>query len=91
MRNGVLLCDEPTGAIDRATGMKVLEVLTQVNGEVRAPRGSLPKTPQSVTEAAMRRDPASGTIDFIMRSLKMYGLIQAVSDLIKQGPPAFEA
>jgi putative ABC transport system ATP-binding protein len=32
----VLLCDEPTGALDSATGIKVLEALTQVNRTVGA-------------------------------------------------------
>jgi putative ABC transport system ATP-binding protein len=32
----VLLCDEPTGALDSATGVRVLEALTQVNRAVGA-------------------------------------------------------
>lgn len=32
----VLLCDEPTGALDSATGIKVLEALTQVNRSLGA-------------------------------------------------------
>lgn len=32
----VLLCDEPTGALDSATGIKVLEALTQVNAAIGA-------------------------------------------------------
>jgi putative ABC transport system ATP-binding protein len=32
----ILLCDEPTGALDSATGIKVLEALTQVNLAVGA-------------------------------------------------------
>jgi len=32
----VLLCDEPTGALDSATGVQVLEALTQVNKAVGA-------------------------------------------------------
>ena len=32
----VLLCDEPTGALDSATGVQVLEALTQVNQAVGA-------------------------------------------------------
>ncbi|TCS67106.1 putative ABC transport system ATP-binding protein [Primorskyibacter sedentarius] len=32
-RPGVLLCDEPTGALDSKTGVQVLEVLEQVNRE----------------------------------------------------------
>ena len=35
-RPQVLLCDEPTGALDSATGVHVLEALTQVNREVGA-------------------------------------------------------
>ncbi|HAU22422.1 MAG TPA: ABC transporter [Erythrobacter sp.] len=31
---GVLLCDEPTGALDSATGVKVLETLAQANREL---------------------------------------------------------
>jgi len=32
----VLLCDEPTGALDSATGIRVLEALTQVNQAIGA-------------------------------------------------------
>ncbi|MBP0484429.1 ABC transporter ATP-binding protein [Sagittula salina] len=32
-RPGVLLCDEPTGALDSKTGVQVLEVLDQINRE----------------------------------------------------------
>ena len=39
----------------------------------------------------MRHDPAAGTIVIMLRSLKMYGMAQAVTDLIEQGAPAFEA
>ncbi len=35
-RPEVLLCDEPTGALDSATGIRVLEALMQVNREVGA-------------------------------------------------------
>jgi putative ABC transport system ATP-binding protein len=35
-RPDVLLCDEPTGALDYETGVKVLEVLEQVNRELGA-------------------------------------------------------
>jgi putative ABC transport system ATP-binding protein len=35
-RPAVLLCDEPTGALDSATGVHVLEALTRVNEEVGA-------------------------------------------------------
>ena len=40
---------------------------------------------------AMRHDPGSAAIVIMMRSLKMYGMAQAVEDLIEQGSPAFEA
>jgi putative ABC transport system ATP-binding protein len=30
----VLLCDEPTGALDYATGKRVLEVIAKVNAEL---------------------------------------------------------
>jgi len=33
-RPGVLLCDEPTGALDVTTGVKVLEVIQRVNQEL---------------------------------------------------------
>jgi len=33
-RPEVLLCDEPTGALDSATGVQVLEALTQVNNDL---------------------------------------------------------
>ncbi len=34
-RPAVLLCDEPTGALDISTGIVVLEALAQVNAELR--------------------------------------------------------
>src|SRR5208283_1122334 len=40
---------------------------------------------------AMRHDPGSAAIVIMLRSLKMYGMAQAVSDLMEQGSPAFEA
>jgi DNA replication protein DnaC len=46
-----------------------------------------PQTP----EAAMRHDPASGAVIIMLRSLKMYGMAQAVTDLMEQGAPAFDA
>jgi len=33
-RPDVLLCDEPTGALDSKTGIRVLEALSQVNQEL---------------------------------------------------------
>lgn len=39
----------------------------------------------------MRHDPASAAVVVMLRGLKMYGMSQAVSDLIEQGAPAFEA
>ncbi|PHP67081.1 ABC transporter [Zhengella mangrovi] len=33
-RPEVLLCDEPTGALDSATGVKVLDALQRINGEL---------------------------------------------------------
>ena len=39
----------------------------------------------------MRHDPASAAIVIMLRSLKMHGMSQAVTDLIEQGAPAFEA
>ena len=38
----------------------------------------------------MRHDPAAGAIVIMLRSLKMYGMAQAVTDLIEQGAPAFQ-
>jgi DNA replication protein DnaC len=38
----------------------------------------------------MRHDPASAAVVVMLRGLKMYGMAQAVSDLIEQGAPAFE-
>jgi len=39
----------------------------------------------------MRHDPASAAVVIMLRSLKMYGMAQAVRDLIEQGAPAFDA
>src|SRR5271168_4311704 len=39
----------------------------------------------------MRHDPASAAIVVMLRSLKMYGMAQAVSDLMEQASPAFTA
>jgi IstB-like ATP binding protein len=39
----------------------------------------------------MRYGPASAAIVIILRSLKQYGMAQAVTDLIEQGAPAFAA
>jgi hypothetical protein len=40
---------------------------------------------------AMRHDPASAAVVVMLRGLKMYGMAQAVSDLMEQGSPAFGA
>ncbi len=39
----------------------------------------------------MRHDPASAAVVVMLRGLKMFGMAQAVGDLIEQGAPAFEA
>ena len=39
----------------------------------------------------MRHDPASAAVVVMLRSLKMYGMAQAVGELIEQGAPAFDA
>jgi DNA replication protein DnaC len=39
----------------------------------------------------VRHDPASAAVVVMLRSLKMHGMAQAVSELIEQGAPAFEA
>ena len=39
----------------------------------------------------MRHDPASGAVIIMLRSLKMYGMAQAVTDLMEQRAPAFDA
>ena len=39
----------------------------------------------------MHHNPASGAIVIMLRSLKMHGMAQAVSELTEQGSPAFEA
>ena len=38
----------------------------------------------------MRHDPAAGAVVIMLRSLKMYGMAQAVTELAEQGAPAFE-
>jgi hypothetical protein len=47
-------------------------------------------TPFVTGGCAMRHDPASAAVVVMLRGLKMYGMAQAVSDLIEQGAPAFE-
>ena len=39
----------------------------------------------------MRHDPASSALVIMLRSLKMYGMAQAVDELAQQAAPAFEA
>ena len=39
----------------------------------------------------MRHDPAGASIVIMLRSLKLHGMAQAVSDLVEQGAPAFDA
>ena len=39
----------------------------------------------------MRHDPASAAVVVMLRGLKMYGMAQAVADLMEQGAPAFAA
>jgi DNA replication protein DnaC len=39
----------------------------------------------------MRHDPASAAIVIMLRGLKMYGMAQAVGELMEQGAPAFNA
>ncbi len=39
----------------------------------------------------MRHDPASAAIVVMLRGLKMYGMSQAIGELIEQGAPAFES
>jgi putative ABC transport system ATP-binding protein len=53
----VLLCDEPTGALDSSTGVKVLEALAQVNQAVGA-------TTLVITHNAAIRDIADRVIRF---------------------------
>jgi putative ABC transport system ATP-binding protein len=53
----VLLCDEPTGALDSSTGIRVLEALTQVNRSVGA-------TTLVITHNAAIRDIADRVIRF---------------------------
>ena len=38
----------------------------------------------------MRHDPASAAVVVMLRSLKMHGMAQAVSELLEQGAPAFD-
>lgn len=53
----VLLCDEPTGALDSATGIRVLEALTQVNRRIGA-------TTLVITHNAAIRDIADRVLRF---------------------------
>ena len=56
-RPGVLLCDEPTGALDSRTGIRVLEVLETINRE-------LGTTTVIITHNAAIRDMAHTVISF---------------------------
>jgi putative ABC transport system ATP-binding protein len=53
----ILLCDEPTGALDSATGIRVLEALTEVNRRIGA-------TTLVITHNAAIRDIADRTLRF---------------------------
>ena len=44
-----------------------------------------------IGRCAMRHDPASAALVIMLKSLKMAGMAQAVSELTEQGSPAFEA
>ena len=48
-------------------------------------------TPFATGGSAMRHDPASAAVVVMLRGLKMFGMAQAVGDLIEQGAPAFDA
>jgi DNA replication protein DnaC len=48
-------------------------------------------TPFAIRGTAMRHDPASAAVVVMLRGLKMFGMAQAVGDLIEQGAPAFDA
>src|ERR1700710_622060 len=48
-------------------------------------------TRSSVRICAMRHAPASAAVVVMLRGLKMYSMAQAVSDLVEQGAPAFDA
>ena len=56
-RPEVLLCDEPTGALDSKTGIRVLEALTKVNEELGA-------TTLVITHNAAIRDIAHRVVNF---------------------------
>lgn len=56
-RPEVLLCDEPTGALDSKTGVKVLEALTKVNEELGA-------TTLVITHNVAIRDIAHRVVNF---------------------------
>ena len=56
-RPDVLLCDEPTGALDSKTGIKVLEALTRVNAEIGA-------TTLVITHNAAIREIADRVVNF---------------------------
>ena len=43
-----------------------------------------------VRRRVIRHNPAAGAIVIMLRSLKMHGMAQAVSELTEQGSPAFE-
>ena len=70
----VLLCDEPTGALDSATGIKVLEALTEVNRAVGA-------TTLVITHNAAIRDIADRVIRFADGRI-----VEEVTNAVKKAP-----
>ena len=47
--------------------------------------------PYAMEGCVMRHDPASAAVVVMLKALKLYGMAQAVGDLIEQGAPAFSA
>lgn len=57
----------------------------------QAPPVSPINAPQALRLAQEPHDPAGAGVVVMLKALKMYGMAQAIDDLIEQGAPAFDA
>jgi putative ABC transport system ATP-binding protein len=73
-RPEVLLCDEPTGALDYVTGKRVLEVIQQINAEL------------GTTTAVITHNAAiAGMADRVIR-MRSGEIVETIANARKQTP-----